>query len=1413
MQTCMKYKGKCIFILLLLLFIVIGVAVGISMIPAEAATSSAGKYLTYGSYNNGKAGYMDKYKIYMHTSSQNGSTGTIYDDKVLNWNYVYIKIEVSGINSHVSFKLTRNGSTYSSKSLSGKSNMTLYSGSLPDGDYEMTYVGKHNTFLWVTETYTYTYKFTIDKTGPVYSLKAGGSTISSGSYTNKQIEYSVTDYKTYLIYYRKPGKTTYYSTGATSYTIPATAANNGWWYLYAKDYYDNINSTVSVYLDTEKPIGSVRNSSGSVVSNGGYTNKKISYTASDTGGVKTYQYKMPTSSSWYSYTSGTQVGSSNGWYTFRATDKAGNVSDEYKVYYDASTPTGTLYGGTTSKSSGSYTNAEYVRYVANNNYSGIANCYVKMPNTSYFTSYTSGNRLTAEGTYSFYCKSKAGTQSSTVTITLDKIKPVGTLYGGTNSITNGGYTNASYIRFTATDKTSMNAYVKKPGSSSYAAYTLGTQFTEEGTYSFYAIDAASNRSDTYTITLSRKIPAGQLYVDGEPLDNNGYTNGSHIKFECEETCYVMLPGESSYIPYASGSEFYKPGKYVFYGISPANNHSGYYTIVIDRTEKPLVFENVTDGVTYGDVVINWDDGDPDKYAPVKTVTINGKVYEKGCTIHTIDTGTYSVYCEDAAGNTWEGCFTSTKENVLTETLQKEYYEAPDKDGNLFAFASYDNAFAFAVEREKGFVRTAEWRGDVWDTGMAMDAKDSVNAVNGIYYIYKKSGNPEKEVAYFTQERLNEVFAEYAAIGIESYYYWEKLPSIIADGENLFSYSDGKTVLANQIVLDETIGFLADGEQFVGSVFETEGIHILTAFDEWGNTCDYKVIVIRRAPDIYYTLEEGSENQAAFDRIYYFKSAVTVFIADEYDEFAMFSVYAEDGSLVKHLSLGEALTLDKSGKYTVQAINHFGESEVFTLIISLDAPKSDMVNNTGEKLLQVHITESMDGYADLQMLEIYKSIDGGKNWILLEKDDYGTEISLNTLEYRFRTSGKYRVVLADAFRTGIDAVVSEFDYVQPSPEGTLSGVENGGFTNGEVWFEWTDEAVLTLEKDGIVIPYESGQKLTEDGRYVLTFENYDGYRAVYTFIIDTVVPEINIDGAEHNERVNVDVAVEWAEENLTGKLYKNGEYAGEYISGTILNKDGAYRIVVTDLAGNAAEVCFTIDKTADFNVNVNDKGLSNSVVITGNEELTVILTKDGVAVDYELGDSITIPGAYTLKVSDVLGNTREMSFIVVKPLVQVFEHNFDGVPGVEKVTVDGEDKRLNYGTLELNEDGIYEVGVVVNGVSYNFIVMVDATAPSLVIDGVENGGTTKNKVVLDNLSETANVRVYCNDEAIEYELDSELREVGIYRVVVTDEAGNTSEYSFEIEKSISGGIIALIVIAVLAAVGGGVFLILKKRKKV
>lgn len=267
----------------------------------------------------------------------------------------------------------------------------------------------------------------MDKTAPSYTLQAGGSTISSGSYTNKQIVYSASDDHFSSIKYKKPGSGSYSTYYSGAYTVAATDANNGWWYFYATDTKGQTSSTVSVYLDTVKPVGKVTNASGTTIANGGYTNSAVKYTATDTGGVSKYEVKKPGSSAWTSYTSGTSLSGTNGWYCFRATDKAGNVSDEYEVYYDASVPTGSLYGGTSLKSSGGYTNAQYVKYVASDSGSGIAYCYVRMPGSSVYTAYASGTQLATEGTYYFYCKDHSGNASSAVSITLDKTKPAGTL--------------------------------------------------------------------------------------------------------------------------------------------------------------------------------------------------------------------------------------------------------------------------------------------------------------------------------------------------------------------------------------------------------------------------------------------------------------------------------------------------------------------------------------------------------------------------------------------------------------------------------------------------------------------------------------------------------------------------------------------------------------------------------------------------------------------------------------------------------------------------------------------------------------------------------------------------------------------------------------------------------------------------
>ena len=160
---------------------------------------------------------------------------------------------------------------------------------------------------------------------------------------------------------------------------------------------------------------------------------------------------------------------------------------------------------------------------------------------------------------------------------------------------------------------------------------------------------------------------------------------------------------------------------------------------------------------------------------------------------------------------------------------------------------------------------------------------------------------------------------------------------------------------------------------------------------------------------------------------------------------------------------QAFNISDSGSYTVVAVNHSEETRTFKLILSRNAPTVTMSENVEQKRLDIVISESEDLHSNIQFLEIYKSTDSGESWTLIFEDDYGNEISLKRDKYSFRTSGIYKVVLTDEFRTGIDAVTVQYAYGQKAPTGTLTGVENGGYTNGAVTFKWTDEATVTVRE--------------------------------------------------------------------------------------------------------------------------------------------------------------------------------------------------------------------------------------------------------------------------------------------------------------------------------------------------------------
>ena len=1488
----MKRKNKFILGTAGLALSLMALGAGMYGLNSETKTASADTVstsshgLTYGvttcSDGTRTAGSPDFFDVYMRAPRSSG-TETIYNGYISNYSNYYFNVVANDVYEHTSFALYKGDALYESVDVSGNSNFTTNFGALASGDYTLWYECRHKKAPLLIYAYTYEYSFEVDVTDPIYTISA--PTGAGSFYSNKDVRYSATDTNFGHIKYRRGTETTFSRYNGESYTVPATDENNGYWYFFAVDAVGNQSTIVSRYIDTVPPVGMVENQRGDVIPNGGATNEWFIYSATDVASIDYMEYKKPGATAWERYPTNTAVYGTEGWYYFRAVDTAGNVSDEYRVYYDTTRPIGAVFDSVSARGSGSITNKDYVKYKASDSGSGIDKVYVLKPGGLAFTLYTNDSQITEDGTYFFKAVDKAGNVTTTThEITLDKTPPAGFIYTGDARLEDDTVTSAAYIYYEALDVYAKDliCYVKKPGAASFVEYEEYTKLTAEGKYEFYSVDDAGNRSKTSIVTINRSIPTAQLYVDGKPIVNGSYTNGQYIKFVSDSTCFVKKPGATSFTAYVSGTEFYAVGRYEFYAENAAGTQTARNVIIIDREPTVGMLSRVNGGESWYNYQLSWLKWNPDENAPVTRITINGYNHEFDSVIYTLEGKEYKVVVYDAAGNEWTTSFKGGRIDVPTITLQKVYWEYTNIFTNeTYSCNQYETALNNAMSNQRALCEFKSWNTETWDQGIPMDTKDSVNAKNGTYYLYKSEENPDIKVAYFTEERLNEVCRKYADENVKAYYYWEKEPAECMD-INLDAYIGQNKIVSTAVELREGLIYTLDGVSYTKLTITKPGAHTLLIEDDYGGSVEYEIYILNSAPTLQYALGDNSPTKAEYDRTYYFRDKVTISVPFEGDELAMFVVYYENGDEVGYFDMGDTCTIEESGIYSAMAVNHFGETKEFKFVVSMNAPTITPTENAEKKTFEITVGKSTDKVSHITYIGIAKSTDG-ETWLDLTQDDYGKTITAENLKYSFCTSGIYKVTVMDEFRTGIDAVTQTIAYEQPIPEGVLTGVEDGGYTNQEVVFTWTDDALVSLTKDGIAMDYTSGKKMTADGAYALTFSNYDGYSKTYNFVIDTVAPVVILEGIKTGEYANTGVKAHFAEDEIA-VIYKDGSLLGAYMVGTNVGENGQYRIVVKDRALNETTVTFTIDTTVDWSIDINEKGLANSVVITANEKVEVLLTKNGEAVEYTLGNAVTEIGEYSLIITDMLGNTESRNFAIVAPIVREFTHNFDDVPGFEKVLVNGEDKRLNYGTLELFADGVYEVGVVVDGETYSFTVTVDSTlpvitlngvedkggtngnasitvseekatltvllngeeiaytageeltaegeylitavdlagncskasftidktAPTLVLNGVENGGKIKGGVSLFDLSETAEIIVKKDGKIVVYTLGETLKGAGRYEITVTDACGNVSAYSFEIAKGTSPWAVVGIVAGCLVLIGGVVVIILKKR---
>ena len=521
---------------------------------ASAATTTP-YYLTHGSWYQNNAtdretgvGCPKEFNMYMYGSTVNGS-GTLYDNACLNWDYFnfYVDCNPDEMDYAIWFRLIKDGEDYVFDNVIsyGNEDRTLYSGSLPEGNYELmylTHLEKHFLFVYWSYEYTYLYFFTVDRTAPTIS----GAT-SSVSYKNTAFTVTASDSLSGIknFWYAEPGDTYYKKASGTSVTIPA-GSKTGYYYFYATDNAGNESATHYVYYDNTKPAGNLYTTSNSVLS-GTYTNDAFYYQASDSGGATISYLNVTKPSGKTTQTINANTGkysiaktSGDGYYAFSAVDKAGNVSATKSIYLDTTAPVGTLYCDGSTVESGSSKIGAKVKYVASDTLSGINSCYVKKPGASSYVAYTSGTELTAFGTYYFYCKDNAGNTSPTRSFTLKEYIPPAATYTVSYNANGGSGAPASQ---TKTEKIGLTLSTVIPVRTGYEflgwsrnstatspTFVAGGTYSDDANISLYAVWKRRTYDVVYIANGGSGAPSAQTKTYGINLTlsstqptRNGFT--------------------------------------------------------------------------------------------------------------------------------------------------------------------------------------------------------------------------------------------------------------------------------------------------------------------------------------------------------------------------------------------------------------------------------------------------------------------------------------------------------------------------------------------------------------------------------------------------------------------------------------------------------------------------------------------------------------------------------------------------------------------------------------------------------------------------------------------------------------------------------------------------------------------------
>lgn len=419
------------------------------------------------------------------------------------------------------------------------------------------------------------------------------------------------------------------------------------------------------------------------------------------------------------------------------------------------------------------------------------------------------------------------------------------------------------------------------------------------------------------------------------------------------------------------------------------------------------------------------------------------------------------------------------------------------------------------------------------------------------------------------------------------------------------------------------------------------------------------------------------------------------------------------------------------------------------------------------------------------------------------ENYIAKYIHNNLTYNYikgqelSKEGLYQITLIDEIGNE-GRVCFEIDktinFLVEDVQGNILNLDEISNINYDIRIKSLENLSIKLYQNNKLLDYDFDTFISSEGDYTTVI--YDEFQNIinFSFIIDKTPPKVTLYGVENFGKTNAPVWLGSSESGLKSYYILDNNQC-DYLLGQELLRSGCYKVFVQDLAENLTVFEFEIDREVLFDINTYNGGIANgNIRLIAYENLNVIMYKNAFPIEYNFEEILNEEGEYSYTLTDELGNKYTSTFTIITKKKQNLNHLLQQGISIESVQKDNKNYEFKVvdNMLYLYDEGSYIVTINddVKNCTYQFEIVLDKTAPTLCIEGVANGEKTSNVVTLNKVSEKPyNLYITIDGIKFEYVLGEEIEKCGQFKVLLSDEAGNITEYSFERIYSLNSASIA------------------------